>query len=122
MVEPKDFDQGNAGLTTAKTHSCSWHFGSPDIETWGNLCDGNERDPAEVPLEKDERRLSKIAFLFPGQGAQTVGMGKELYNTYEPCKALFDQANEILMASRSFHFCIFRCFFAYSLMDLVSQS
>ena len=23
-------------------------------------------------------------------------MGKELYNTYEPCKALFDQANEIL--------------------------
>ncbi|MEC8509271.1 MAG: ACP S-malonyltransferase [Planctomycetota bacterium] len=40
--------------------------------------------------------MSKIAFLFPGQGAQAVGMGKELYNTYEPCKALFDQANEIL--------------------------
>ena len=25
----------------------------------------------------------KIAFMFPGQGAQTVGMGKDLYDKYE---------------------------------------
>ncbi len=40
--------------------------------------------------------MPKIAFLFPGQGAQTVGMGKELYAQLPAAKALFDQANEIL--------------------------
>jgi len=38
----------------------------------------------------------KKAYVFPGQGAQFVGMGKELYDTNPQAKALFDQANEIL--------------------------
>jgi [acyl-carrier-protein] S-malonyltransferase len=40
--------------------------------------------------------LSKIAFLFPGQGAQAVGMGKTLYDTVPAARALFDQAATIL--------------------------
>ncbi|PQO29243.1 [acyl-carrier-protein] S-malonyltransferase [Blastopirellula marina] len=40
--------------------------------------------------------MSKIAFLFPGQGAQTVGMGKSLYDTLPAAKEYFDQANQIL--------------------------
>lgn len=40
--------------------------------------------------------MGKTAFLFPGQGAQTVGMGKVLYDTLPAAKALFDKADEIL--------------------------
>ena len=36
------------------------------------------------------------AFVFPGQGAQFVGMGKDLYDTNPVAKKLFDKADEIL--------------------------
>lgn len=36
------------------------------------------------------------AFVFPGQGAQFVGMGKDLYDNNPEAKAMFDKANEIL--------------------------
>ncbi len=36
------------------------------------------------------------AYIFPGQGAQFVGMGADLYNKSEEAKKLFDRANEIL--------------------------
>ena len=40
--------------------------------------------------------MSKIAFIFPGQGAQKAGMGKDFYETFETSKAIFDQASEWL--------------------------
>ncbi|MEF9991044.1 MAG: ACP S-malonyltransferase [Romboutsia sp.] len=37
-----------------------------------------------------------IAFLFPGQGVQYVGMGKSLYENIEVCREIFDRGQEIL--------------------------
>ncbi|MBR1793400.1 MAG: ACP S-malonyltransferase [Bacteroidales bacterium] len=36
------------------------------------------------------------AYVFPGQGAQFVGMGKDLYESNEQCRAMFEKANEII--------------------------
>ena len=38
--------------------------------------------------------MGKIAFVFPGQGAQKVGMGKEFYDSFPVAKEIFDKASE----------------------------
>lgn len=40
--------------------------------------------------------MSKVAFIFPGQGAQHVGMGKEIIENYDISKEVFDKANTLL--------------------------
>ncbi len=40
--------------------------------------------------------MNKVAFIFPGQGAQTVGMGKDFYDNTETARRIFDRASDLL--------------------------
>ena len=43
-----------------------------------------------------KKKLSNVAYVFPGQGSQWVGMGRDIYNNSEAARAVFDEADEVL--------------------------
>ena len=47
-------------------------------------------------MRKQVSSDEKIAFLFPGQGSQYVGMGKDLYNLFKVARETFEEADEAL--------------------------
>ena len=40
--------------------------------------------------------MNRIAVIFPGQGAQKAGMGKEFYEQYQAAREIYDQASQVL--------------------------
>ena len=47
-------------------------------------------------LGRPSRPQERIAFVFPGQGSQYVGMGKSLYEASEAARQVFHQADQVL--------------------------
>ena len=47
-------------------------------------------------LKDGVRKMGKTAVIFPGQGAQYVGMAKDFYDSFEDSKAVFDEAAGVL--------------------------
>jgi len=52
--------------------------------------------PLEISSLSQRKAKSLMGFIFPGQGSQYVGMGKELYESYPPFRQIFNKANEVL--------------------------
>lgn len=50
----------------------------------------------ELMVEEKEYNMKKIAFIYPGQGAQKVGMGKDFYEQGMLARAVYDKAEELL--------------------------
>ena len=46
-------------------------------------------------MGQKEENIMKRAFLFPGQGAQNIGMGKDIYEKYEEARKVYDEASKI---------------------------
>lgn len=48
------------------------------------------------PIDKSMTRTKKLAFLFPGQGAQYIGMGKDFHQQFAKARQVFEEADDIL--------------------------
>ncbi len=46
-------------------------------------------------MNRERQKMSRTAFIFPGQGSQYVGMGKDFYDTYEEAKNVYRLAGEV---------------------------
>src|SRR5204863_3970474 len=70
-----------------RRNSCQWSVVSCRVPTTDNR---------RLTTVEGRTPMPQVAFLFPGQGAQAVGMGRELREALPAARRLFDEAAELL--------------------------
>jgi [acyl-carrier-protein] S-malonyltransferase len=63
------------------------------LDSLQDCVNGKAKDKAKT---KDREAAMTVAFTFPGQGSQSVGMGKELADSFAEARAVFDEVDEAL--------------------------
>src|SRR5437868_1854965 len=63
------------------------------LDSLQDCVNGKAKDKAKT---KDREAAMTVAFTFPGQGSQAVGMGKELADGFAEARAVFDEVDEAL--------------------------
>jgi [acyl-carrier-protein] S-malonyltransferase len=55
----------------------------------------------QLMAKLETKQIPKIAYVFPGQGSQTVGMGYDLYQSSPQARQVFEEADQALQFSLS---------------------
>ena len=67
-----------------------------EIRVTGAILDLRRQNVNGEGKIKGRKRPMTVAFTFPGQGSQAVGMGRDLYDAYPEARAVFDEVDEAL--------------------------
>ena len=54
------------------------------------------------PADAGGSERMAIAYIFPGQGSQSVGMGKDLFDNFAAAREIFEIADERIVGNRTF--------------------
>jgi [acyl-carrier-protein] S-malonyltransferase len=93
LTQRGGLDSGTGARDVARAIALYIRSGIHCMDTVANLVGNSRRRPD--PLLRLSL-LTALAFVFPGQGSQTVGMGRDVYETSAAARAIFEEADRVL--------------------------